>query len=67
MTIVGNAVELAGMMPEMSKLNITMESRMVISEKRILVQRVERTQSTMPYARLIFRRCPVEEESQAAS
>ena len=31
MTIVGNAVELAGMMPEISKLNITMESRMVIS------------------------------------
>ena len=30
-TMVGKAVELAGMMPEINRLNITIESRMVIS------------------------------------
>jgi hypothetical protein len=32
-TMVGRAVELAGIMPEMSKLNITIDSRMVISKE----------------------------------
>ena len=35
MTIVGNAVELAGIMPEIKKLNITIERRMVISRNAV--------------------------------
>lgn len=33
MTMVGNAVELAGIIPEINRLNMTMERRMVISIK----------------------------------
>lgn len=33
-TIVGNAVELAGIMPEINKLNMTIERRIVISRKK---------------------------------
>ena len=33
-TIVGNAVELAGIMPEISKLNITIERSIVISREK---------------------------------
>jgi C-terminal processing protease CtpA/Prc len=33
-TIVGKAVELAGIMPEINKLNITIERRIVISKNK---------------------------------
>lgn len=33
-TIVGNAVELAGIIPEINKLNITIERRIVISKNK---------------------------------
>ena len=38
MTIVGKAVELAGIIPEINKLNMTIESSMVISNVKNLVQ-----------------------------
>ena len=37
MTMVGNAVELAGIMSDINKLNITIESRIVISTNRIFI------------------------------
>jgi hypothetical protein len=38
MTIVGNAVELAGMMPEINKLNMTIDRRMVISRDTVRIR-----------------------------
>lgn len=60
-TMVGKAVELAGMMPEISKLNMTIESKMVIS--------IELTKSSSlltlidhSYAASVFLHCQAEEE-----
>lgn len=38
MTIVGNAVELAGIMPAIKKLNMTIDRRMVISRDTIQIR-----------------------------
>jgi hypothetical protein len=63
-TIVGNAVELAGIMPEMSKLNMTIDSRMVISgmKSRSLMKA-----PVYPYVMWAFHRYQVAEENRARS
>jgi len=69
-TIVGNAVELAGIMPEINKLNITIERRIVISRKKNVYRYSKRyylLQRSSSYVMLIFHHNPVEEESQAPS
>jgi C-terminal processing protease CtpA/Prc len=42
-TIVGNAVELAGIMPEINKLNITIERRIVISRQQKNISNKKKT------------------------
>jgi C-terminal processing protease CtpA/Prc len=48
-TIVGNAVELAGIMPEINKLNITIERRIVISRQQKNISNKEKNNSFFPY------------------
>jgi C-terminal processing protease CtpA/Prc len=68
MTIVGKAVELAGIMPEINKLNITIERRIVISTRDdILVKMCHQLTMKISYVESTFHHCPVARESQVQS
>ena len=67
MVMIGMALELGGRISDMTKLNMTIERRMVISKTKSMSRTMTTSVRRTTNAALIFRHCLVQEESRAAS